>query len=223
MKKRVIVVGGGAAGMTAAVAAGRLGAEVTILEKNPRVGKKILATGNGRCNFTNIGIKGEQACACYHGANPEFARSALAQFSVAETLRFFEKLGIAHKVEDEGKVFPRSDQASSILDVFLYELNELGVNILCDARVIAIRKNGKDGEFRVELESGEVHRGMRSSSPPAAKPRPSPARTGRFLLAQKLGHTVGIFSRPGPVDAGRGVLPPDRRGETGGDRGDPLQ
>ena len=73
MKKRVIVVGGGAAGMTAAVAAGRLGAAVTILEKNPRVGKKILATGNGRCNFTNIKIKGEQAHTYYHGANPEFA------------------------------------------------------------------------------------------------------------------------------------------------------
>ena len=191
MKKRVIVVGGGAAGMTAAVAAGRLGAEVTILEKNPRVGKKILATGNGRCNFTNIGIKGEQACACYHGANPEFARSALAQFSVAETLRFFEKLGIAHKVEDEGKVFPRSDQASSILDVFLYELNELGVNILCDARVIAIRKNGKDGEFRVELESGEVHRGDAVIIATDGKAAPITGSDGDgFLLAQKLGHTV---------------------------------
>lgn len=191
MKKRVIVVGGGAAGMTAAVAAGRLGAEVTILEKNPRVGKKILATGNGRCNFTNIGIKGEQACACYHGANPEFARSALAQFSVAETLRFFEKLGIAHKVEDEGKVFPRSDQASSILDVFLYELNELGVNILCDARVIAIRKNGKDGEFRVELESGEVHRGDAVIIATGGKAAPITGSDGDgFLLAQKLGHTV---------------------------------
>jgi predicted Rossmann fold flavoprotein len=191
VKKRVIVVGGGAAGMTAAVAAGRLGAEVTILEKNPRVGKKILATGNGRCNFTNIGIKGEQACACYHGANPEFARSALAQFSVAETLRFFEKLGIAHKVEDEGKVFPRSDQASSILDVFLYELNELGVNILCDARVIAIRKNGKDGEFRVELESGEVHRGDAVIIATGGKAAPITGSDGDgFLLAQKLGHTV---------------------------------
>jgi predicted Rossmann fold flavoprotein len=177
--------------MTAAVAAGRLGAEVTILEKNPRVGKKILATGNGRCNFTNIGIKGEQACACYHGANPEFARSALAQFSVAETLRFFEKLGIAHKVEDEGKVFPRSDQASSILDVFLYELNELGVNILCDARVIAIRKNGKDGEFRVELESGEVHRGDAVIIATGGKAAPITGSDGDgFLLAQKLGHTV---------------------------------
>lgn len=174
--------------MMAAVVAGRLGAAVTILEKNPRVGKKILATGNGRCNFTNIKLKGEQVSAYYHGANPEFARSALAQFSVADTLRFFEKLGITHKVEDEGKVFPRSDQASSILDVFLYELNELGVKILCDARVLGIRRNG---EFRVELENGEVHRGDAVIIATGGKAAPATGSDGDgFLLARELGHTV---------------------------------
>ncbi len=188
MRKRIIVVGGGAAGMIAAVVAGRLGAAVTILEKNPRVGKKILATGNGRCNFTNIKIKGEGACAYYHGANPEFTRSALACFSADDTLRFFEKLGIAHKVEGEGKVFPRSDQASSILDVFLYELNEMGVNILCDARVTEIRK---DREFRVELENGEIHRGDAVIIATGGKAAPATGSDGDgFLLAKKLGHTV---------------------------------
>jgi predicted Rossmann fold flavoprotein len=182
------VVGGGAAGMTAAVAAGRLGAAVTILEKNPRVGKKILATGNGRCNFTNIKIKGEQAHTYYHGANPEFARSALASFSVDDTLEFFEGLGIAHKAEDEGKVFPRSDQASSILDVFLYELNRLGVNILCEARVVDIRK---DDEFRVELENGEIYRGDAVIIATGGKAAPATGSDGDgFLLAKKLGHTV---------------------------------
>ena len=191
MKKRVIVVGGGAAGMTAAVAAGRLGAAVTILEKNPRVGKKILATGNGRCNFTNIKIKGERAHTYYHGANPEFARSALADFSVDDTLRFFEKLGIAHKVEEEGKVFPRSDQASSFLDVFRYELDELDVNIRCEARVIEIRKDGKNGEFRVELENGETHRGDAVIIATGGKAAPATGSDGDgFLLAKKLGHTV---------------------------------
>ena len=191
MKKRVIVVGGGAAGMTAAVAAGRLGAAVTILEKNPRVGKKILATGNGRCNFTNIKIKGERAHTYNHGANPEFARSALADFSVDDTLRFFEKLGIAHKVEEEGKVFPRSDQASSFLDVFRYELDELDVNIRCEARVIEIRKDGKNGEFRVELENGETHRGDAVIIATGGKAAPATGSDGDgFLLAKKLGHTV---------------------------------
>lgn len=135
-KKDVIVVGGGAAGMTAAISARRLGADVTILERNPRVGKKILATGNGRCNFTNVNAD----ITCYHGNNPKFAYSALAYFTIDDTIRFFEKLGIEHKIEDLGKVFPMSDQASSILDVFLYELNELGVNIICDACVKDIHR-----------------------------------------------------------------------------------
>src|SRR5690554_3965100 len=103
-KKRVVVVGGGAAGMIAAIAARRQGADVTILEKNPRVGKKILATGNGRCNFTNINTD----ITYYHGNNPKFAYSALANFSAEDTIRFFAKLGIEPKVEDLGKVFPRS-------------------------------------------------------------------------------------------------------------------
>ena len=101
-KIRVIVIGGGASGMMAAITASRQGADVTILERNPRVGKKILATGNGRCNFTNINTD----VSYYNGNNPKFVYSALAQFDVYRTIEFFEELGIAHKVEDMGKVFP---------------------------------------------------------------------------------------------------------------------
>lgn len=118
MKRKVIVVGGGASGMVAAIWARRMGADVTIVERNPRVGKKILATGNGRCNFTNIYCNVRH----YHGKNPAFVEPALSAFDVDKTIAFFEKLGIAHKVEELGKVFPMSDQASSILDVLLYEL-----------------------------------------------------------------------------------------------------
>ena len=125
-RKRVIVIGGGAAGIMAAISAKRQGADVIILERNPRIGKKILATGNGRCNFTNINTD----ISYYNGNNPKFAYSTLAQFDNYATINFFEKLGIAHKVEDFGKVFPMSDQASSVLDVLLYELNELGVDII---------------------------------------------------------------------------------------------
>ncbi len=183
-KRQVIVVGGGAAGMIAAISARRLGADVTILEKNPRVGKKILATGNGRCNFTNINAD----AGYYHGNNPKFTYSALSNFTVDDTIRFFEKLGIAHKVEDFGKVFPMSDQASSVLDVFLYELNQLGVNIVCDANVKDIKKNG---QFLIELEDGKVYKGDRVIITTGGKAMPSSGSDGSgYDLAARLGHTI---------------------------------
>jgi predicted Rossmann fold flavoprotein len=184
INKQVIVVGGGAAGMIAAISARRLGADVTILERNLRVGKKVLATGNGRCNFTNINAD----VGYYHGNNPKFTYSALSNFTVDDTIRFFEKLGIAYKVEDFGKVFPMSDQASSILDVFLYELNQLGVNIVCDANVKDIRKNGK---FLIELEDGKVYKGDRVIITTGGKAMPSSGSDGSgYDLAARLGHTI---------------------------------
>jgi len=184
INKQVIVVGGGAAGMIAAISARRLGADVTILEKNPRVGKKILATGNGRCNFTNINAD----VTYYHGNNPKFTYSALSNFTVDDTIRFFEKLGIAHKIEDFGKAFPMSDQASSVLDVLLYELNDLGVNIVCDANVKDIRKNGK---FLIELEDGKVYKGDRVIITTGGKAMPSSGSDGSgYDLAARLGHTI---------------------------------
>jgi hypothetical protein len=184
INKQVLVVGGGAAGMIAAISARRLGADVTILEKNPRVGKKILATGNGRCNFTNINAD----VGYYHGNNPKFTYSALSNFTVDDTIRFFEKLGIAHKVEDFGKIFPMSDQASSVLDVFLYELNQLGVNIVCDADVKDIRKNG---QFLIELENGKVYKGDRVIITTGGKAMPSSGSDGSgYDLVIRLGHTI---------------------------------
>lgn len=183
--KKVIIVGGGAAGMIAAISARRLGAEVTILERNPRIGKKILATGNGRCNFTNMHID----ISCFCGNNPKFAYSALSEFTVDDTLLFFEKLGIAHKVEDLCKVFPKSDQASSILDVLIYEFNNIGVNIICDASVKEISKKGN--EFIVKLENGEKYMADSVILAPGGKAMPSSGSDGNgYELAKKLGHGV---------------------------------
>ena len=188
-KKQVIVVGGGAAGMVAAISAQRLGAMVTILERNPRVGKKILATGNGRCNFTNINA----GIANYHGENAKFAFSALSSFTPYDTIDFFEKLGIQHKVEDLGKVYPMSDQASSILDVLLYELNEVGVKIVCGALVKAIRK--KNRKFTIELEDQQTFDGDKVIIATGGKAMPSTGSDGNgYSLATKLGHNmIDIF------------------------------
>lgn len=183
--KDVIVVGGGAAGMMAAISARRLGAKVTILEKNSRIGKKILATGNGRCNFTNINTD----LTYYHGADPEFAQSALRGFTANDTIRFFEKLGIAHKVEELGKVFPLSDQASSVLDVLRYELTELGVKVVTDAWVSGMAEN-EEG-FVLYLKNGERYQGDRVIIATGGQAMPASGSDGSgYELAKRLGHTI---------------------------------
>lgn len=185
IKKHIIVVGGGAAGMMAAISARRLGAKVTILERNPRIGKKILATGNGRCNYTNINAD----VSCYHGQNPKFAYSALSNFTVDDTLNFFAGLGIQAKVEELGKVFPMSDQASSIVDVFLYEINQLGVNVVCDALVKDIVRNNE--QFIIHLENGRLYQGDRVIIAAGGKAMPASGSDGRgYELAAGLGHTI---------------------------------
>lgn len=184
-KNHVIVVGGGASGIMAAISARKQGAKVTILERNPRIGKKILATGNGRCNFTNINTD----ITYYNGNNPKFAYSALSNFNVNETIRLFNKLGIAHKIEEFGKVFPMSDQASSFLDVFLFELNEIGVDIIGNAYVKSIKKN-KD-KFIITLEDGNTFQGDKVIIATGGKAMPSTGSDGNgFELAEKLGHTI---------------------------------
>ena len=138
----VIVVGGGAAGLVAAIAAARAGAPVTLLERQPRVGKKLLATGNGRCNLANARLD----LGRYHGADPAFAAPALAAFGVEATLGFFSGLGVAAREEEEGKIFPRSGQASSVLDLLRHELARRPVEIRCEAAVTRLTPRGDGWE-----------------------------------------------------------------------------
>lgn len=182
---KVIVVGGGAAGMMAAISARRKGASVTILERNPRVGKKILATGNGRCNYTNVFLDVKN----YHGNNPKFVYSPLSQFNVETTIDFFERLGITHVVEDKGKVFPLSFQASSVLDVLRYELDEIGVEILCDSYVKKIEK--ERNVFKLTLDDNKRIKGDKVIIATGGNAMPSSGSDGNgYDLAKSLGHNV---------------------------------
>lgn len=146
--KNIVVVGGGAAGLMAALTARRQGAQVTLLEKNPRVGKKLLATGNGRCNFTNINLDPGH----FHGTDPHFACEILSRFQGAQTLEFFRRLGIEPREEEAGKVFPASGQASSVLDVLRYQVESEGVAVICDTTVKSLVKNS--GLFTVYTNVG---------------------------------------------------------------------
>lgn len=183
-KIRVCIIGGGASGMVAAIAASRSGAEVTILEKNARVGKKILATGNGRCNLTNINLDISR----YHGSHPEFVYGPFARFGCEKTMEFFEGLGIYNKVEDGGKVFPASFQASSVLDVLRYELDRMGVQVICDAKVSSIEKKNN---FEVTVSDGRRFKAERVILTTGGKASPEFGSDGSgYALARKLGHTI---------------------------------
>ncbi len=130
------IIGGGASGLAAAIAAKSERNEVVIFEREKRVGKKILATGNGRCNMTNSGASVEN----YHGTDPSFVKGAIKRYWVKETLDFFSSLGILWKEEGKGKIYPYSDTASAVLDVLRRRTEELGVKTVCEFDVKSARK-----------------------------------------------------------------------------------
>ena len=132
-RAKLIVIGGGASGMMAAISAAKLGAEVTILEHKDKLGKKILSTGNGKCNFTNE----DQNISHYHARELEFVQTVLRQFDYNKTLDFFMNLGIIPKKKN-GYYYPNSNQASSILDVLLLEINRLGIKVITDCEIKTI-------------------------------------------------------------------------------------
>ena len=146
----VAVIGGGASGMVAAIAAARAGARVTVLERQDRVGKKLLATGNGRCNLTNLHC----SPAAYPGADAPFVTTVIDQFPVDKTRDFFAELGALTVADEEGRVYPLTGQASTILDVLRMELLQLGVDVRTGIAVQAVRAKG-DG-FAVAWPGGEI-------------------------------------------------------------------
>lgn len=143
----VLVLGAGAAGLMCAIEAGRRGRRVAVLERAERPGKKILISGGGRCNFTNLHCRPENFLA----ENPHFAKSALARYTPADFLALVEKYGIPWHEKKLGQLF--CDRASSdILNMLLAEAAEAGVAVLCNTQIIEVRR---DDEFCVRTESGE--------------------------------------------------------------------
>lgn len=152
----VIVVGGGASGLVAAISAAKGGHTVTILEHKDRVGKKILATGNGRCNLTNLRLKDKDYSA-YDKNKLSFVTQLFDRFDVDDTMDFFRELGLEFKNRD-GLVYPNSDQASSVLDVLRYALDDLGVKIICDCHVREIKKHRNGFEVYTDTDLFKAQR-----------------------------------------------------------------
>ena len=137
------IIGGGASGMAAAIAAARNGAKVTIIEQKERLGKKILATGNGRCNLTNEYMETE----CFRGEDTSCVDEVLEQFGYKDTLRFFEELGVLTKSKN-GYIYPRSEQATAVVDAMEMELKRLGVKIMLQTSVKDVKKTKKGFHVR---------------------------------------------------------------------------
>ena len=159
----VIVIGGGASGLMAAITAAKGGHSVTLLERQARVGRKLLSTGNGRCNLTNLNM----GLPYYHGQDAAFIRPAFEALSLDATLDFFHGLGLLTTAEDNGRVYPYSDQAGSVVDVLRFAADAAGVTTRAGFEVTGLKKT-KQG-FTV-LSAEETSRRTGSSSAAAAWP-----------------------------------------------------
>ncbi len=142
MPKKLIIIGGGSAGCFAAVTAAECGADVTLIEKNPAVGKKILATGNGRCNYCHDKVTYEDL---FRPEGDEFLKTVMKSFSPEDVLEKFRSLGIT-PVNRDGYIYPYSEQARAVSDVLKRALSESGVQVLTGTEVTDIvkKENGFD-------------------------------------------------------------------------------
>jgi len=147
-----IIIGGGACGLMCAVQAGFLGKRTLILEKNDKVGAKILISGGGRCNYTNLYASPKQ----FISQNEHFSKSAFAQWTVDDTINFFETYGIAGKEKTLGQLFPVSDKAKDIVQVFTDLCHDLGQEIRCEADVKSVEQTANGFEVVYERNGREA-------------------------------------------------------------------
>ena len=145
----IAIIGGGASGMMAAIFAARKGAKVLLLEQNDRLGKKILVTGNGRCNYTNT----YQDASCYRSEQPDFITRVLNQFPAEKVIAFFRELGIYPK-DRNGYLYPYSDQASAIRDVLEQEVYRLGIDVRTETSCTGIQKTNE--RFSLQTSHGSL-------------------------------------------------------------------
>ena len=188
------VVGGGAAGMMAAITAGRLGCPVTIAERNPKLGRKLYITGKGRCNVTNHCSPDQVLSSTPR--NGKFLYSAINHTTPADVEGFFEALGVPLKVERGNRVFPQSDRAADIINALYHELRRLKVPVLHTRVTGLVTEEGRIAGLETEqgpLKAGAVILATGGLSYPAT------GSTGDgHAMAQRLGHTV-VEPRPSLV------------------------
>ena len=189
--KKVLVIGGGAAGMMAAVFAARGGREVHVFEKNEKLGKKLFITGKGRCNITNAGEMDTLFTSVV--SNSKFLYSAFYGFTNEQTITFFEELGVPVKIERGNRVFPVSDHSSDVIGALSREMNRLGVEVHLHAEVEKILTDREDPERirGIRLKNGKEVAGDACIVATGGVSYPSTGSTGDGLrFAEELGLKV---------------------------------
>lgn len=183
--KKVAIIGGGASGLLAAYFAAKKGNRVTLFEKQKCLGRKILITGNGRCNISNMHIDQSK----YYGHNTKFINNVFARFSPEDTRNFFQSIGIPFVEEKNGKLFPASLQSSSVTSILEYEISKKNVDIKLHRRIEKIINTGNAftlitaGKEKLNFDSVILSAG----SP--AYPQLGGSTSG-YELAASLGHRV---------------------------------
>ena len=184
----VIVIGGGTSGMMAAIAAAEEGAKVLVIEKNKKLGRKLLVTGGGRCNVTNN--RDADEIIAHIPGNGRFLYSAFHQFDNYDIINFFESNGVRLKEEDHGRMFPVTDKSKTILEALMAKMEQLNVTILTDNPVATVLY--EDGAVKgVILEDGEEIHGSAIILSTGGRAMPRTGSTGDgYKWAKKAGHTL---------------------------------
>jgi len=177
------IVGAGASGLMASILLARDGHKILLLEQNSKVAKKILASGNGKCNITNIDITPQH----YHSSNPTFIKEVLDGYGVDKIREVFSSLGLILVEGSDGKLFPMSMQSGSVVDILLYEVERLRVEILYECRVDSVVK---ENSFIIDTTKGKfssTHLLLCTGS--MASPKLGGSSSG-LDIAKSLGHTI---------------------------------
>jgi len=182
--KTMIIIGAGAAGLCTAITSARAGKSVTLLEQNSKVGKKILVSGNGKCNIGNKYINANR----FHGQNSNFIEEVLEGYDFEVVKKFFTSIGLELTEEKEGKMFPLSLQASSVVELLEYEAKRVGVQIVCDCAVTSISK--ENTTFTVETSQGKkMCEKLVLASGSSAAPQLGGSNSG-YAFATKMEHSL---------------------------------
>lgn len=177
----ILIIGAGASGLAAAIEAARTAPDksVTVLEHLPKAGKKILATGNGRCNLGNLNA------ASHRYTNSKFAQPVIEKYGVDSLIGFFESMGLYTRADSEGRLYPMSNSAASVLDALRFECEKLGVKIICEEKAAQIKKadNGLIVNGNIQAKKVIIATG--------GKAAPSQGSDGSgYPLLKSLGHTL---------------------------------